>query len=162
MKKGEKAILAIIALLVLAAVGRVLLQPKPEDHAGEIPFYSTADEELKRQASDLYKDLKCRDCHRLWGVNNIMQFVPAPSLDGIGSLRDEEWLYAYFSATDPQSILPSRLKKEYQMPSYATLPEHERRILARYFASLKVKDWYLDEVRRMEREKLTGKSQDDS
>ncbi len=158
MKKGEKIIAVLIALLVVVAVGREIFRSKPVDHAGEIPFYTTANDELKLRASDLYKDLKCRDCHRLWGVNNIMQFVPAPSLDGIGSLRDEEWLYTYFSAENPQTLLKSRLKPEYRMPSYANLPEENRRILAKYFASLKVKDWYLDEVKRMEQEKLTGKS----
>jgi len=84
--------------------------------------------------------------------------VPSPMLDGMGSLRDEAWLYAYLSAPDPQSILPSRLKKEYRMPSYAGLPEAERRTLAAYLASLRVRDWYLAETRRMEQEKLTGVS----
>ena len=86
-----------------------------------------------------------------------MQAVPAPSLDGIGSLRDEAWFYRYLSAPSPQDILPSRLKAKYQMPSYADLPESERKILAAYLASLKVEDWYLEEVRKAEYEKLTGK-----
>ena len=43
------------------------------------------------------------------------------------------------------------------MPSYAQLPESERRLLASYMASLKVKDWYLEETRKAEFEKLTGK-----
>lgn len=88
----------------------------------------------------------------------MMRAVPAPALDGIGSLRDRDWLYAYLSADDPQSILPSRLKKEYQMPSYAGLPERERRILAEYLASLRVEDWYLEETRMAECSKLTGET----
>lgn len=83
--------------------------------------------------------------------------VPAPVLDGIGSLRDEQWFYAYFSAENPQAILSTRLKKMYQMPSYAHLPEDERKILASYMASLKVQDWYLEETKKAEFEKLTGK-----
>ena len=43
------------------------------------------------------------------------------------------------------------------MPSYAQLPEKERRLLAAYMASLKVQDWYLQETRKAEYEKLTGK-----
>jgi hypothetical protein len=85
-----------------------------------------------------------------------MKAVPAPILDGMGSLRSEDWLYQYFSAINPQAILPSRLKKEYQMPSYAHLPDSERRLLARYMASLKVQDWYLEETRKAEHEVLTG------
>ena len=86
-----------------------------------------------------------------------MQAVPAPSLDGMGSIRDEAWLYAYFSAEDPQSIVPSRLKPRFRMPSFATMPEEDRRILAKYIASLKVKDWYLQETKKSAYEKLTGK-----
>ena len=43
------------------------------------------------------------------------------------------------------------------MPSLASLPEAERRTLAKYMASLKVKDWYLESTRAAEYEKLTGK-----
>jgi hypothetical protein len=86
-----------------------------------------------------------------------MQTVPAPALDGIGSLRSEKFFYEYFSAEDPKTILPSRLKEEFQMPSYAHLPEEDRRILAAYMSSLKVEDWYLEETRKREYEKLTGK-----
>ena len=42
------------------------------------------------------------------------------------------------------------------MPSYASLPEQDRRVLAQYLASLKVKDWYLEQTRKAEYEKLTG------
>jgi len=85
-----------------------------------------------------------------------MQAVPAPMLDGIGSLRSEAWLFAYLSAENPQSILPSRLKPEYRMPSFARLSDAERRTLAGYLASLQVKDWYLEQTRRLEHDKLTG------
>ena len=72
-------------------------------------------------------------------MKSVFESVPAPALDGIGSLRTEEWFYHYFSVPDPQSILPSRLKPEYRMPSLADLPEADRRALAQYMASLKVR-----------------------
>jgi hypothetical protein len=78
-------------------------------------------------------------------------------LDGIGSLRAETWIYDYLSASNPQSVLPSRLKKEYQMPSYANLSDEDRHVLSTYLASLKVKDWYLEQTKKSEYEKLTGK-----
>lgn len=158
MRGGEKWVLGIIAALVLYAVGRSLWQlglPTQQDPG--IPFYSTATPELARKGSDLYRSLICKNCHTLWTVRNMFESVPAPALDGIGSLRDEAWFYVYFSAPDPQTILPSRLKKQYRMPSYAHLPEQDRRTLAAYMASLKVKDWYLVETRKAEYEKLTGK-----
>ncbi len=157
MKRGEWLIAGAVGLLVVVALGRaIFFPPSPPEERDQIPFYTTADEELQRKASDLYRNLGCRDCHSLWGVRNITQFVPAPALDGIGSWRSEQWLYDYFSAENPQKILPSRMKPKYRMPSYAHLPEEQRRILARYIASLKVKDWYLEKARAAEYEKLTG------
>ena len=44
------------------------------------------------------------------------------------------------------------------MPSYAALPEADRATLADYLASMQVKDWYLDQTRRLEHDKLTGDS----
>lgn len=157
MKKGEKGILVGIVgvSVVMMAVQGFMVSQETEKDPG-IPFYSTASKEVQSQASVLYRKYDCRDCHSLWGIRNVMQSVPAPSLDGMGSLRSEEWLYNYFSAEDPQAILPSRLKPRFRMPSYAHLPESERRLLARYVASLKVEDWYLKEVQKAEYEKLTG------
>lgn len=86
-----------------------------------------------------------------------MQAVPAPALDGMGSWRDEGWIYNYLSAVNPQSIVPSRLKEQYRMPSFADIPEDDRRTLAQYVASLKVEDWYLEEAKKAAYEKLTGK-----
>lgn len=145
----------MVVLLVIGIVRAVWWGNAEQDRG--IPFYSTADENLAREAMDLIRGLSCRDCHSLWGIRNPMQAVPAPRLDGIGSLRDEEWLYRYLSASNPQAILPSRLKKEYRMPSYAFLPESQRRVLARYLASLKVKAWYREALEREHEEKLSGK-----
>lgn len=158
MKKGEKGILIGIGVITLAMMlyQEVVTVPELKKDRG-IPFYSTASKQVQREASDLYRKYQCRDCHSLWGIKNVMQSVPAPSLDGMGSLRSEEWLYKYFSAENPQDILPSRLKARYRMPSFAHLPEEERRLLAKYFASLKVEDWYLDETKKSAQTKLTGK-----
>jgi cbb3-type cytochrome oxidase cytochrome c subunit len=87
----------------------------------------------------------------------MMESVPAPALDGIGNIRSQEWLYNYLSSPDPQSILPSRLKAEYKMPSYAYLSDKDRHVLAQYLASLQVQDWYKEEAAKAEFEKLTGK-----
>jgi hypothetical protein len=158
MKKGEKGILfglVIFAVGAMAVKGWMTGQETEKDPG--IPFYSTASEELATEASVLYRKYNCRDCHSLWGLRNIMQAVPAPSLDGMGSLRDEQWLYEYFSAKDPQSIIPSRLKPRFRMPSFADIPEADRRMLAKYISSLKVEDWYLEDTKKAAYEKLTGK-----
>ncbi len=158
MRRGEKGILLVIALIVGGTMLKNLwfvTHDKTVDRG--LPFYSTMQKDEEKKAMRLISDNQCRDCHSLWGGEaSFMRNVPAPRLDGIGSIRDEEWFYNYLSSKDPQSILPSRLKKEFSMPSYASLPEAERREMAKYLASLKVKDWYLTETRKAEYEKLTG------
>ncbi len=152
-----------MALAVIGgAVFKSLSGPDEAEPDKGIPFYSSASSELEKQAGTLMRQLECRNCHKyhgaFGGVTSLAQNVPAPPLDGIGSIRSEPWLFEYFSAQDPQAILPSRLKQEFQMPSYAGLTEQERRLLASYLASMKVEDWYLEETKKMEYEKLTGKT----
>jgi hypothetical protein len=36
------------------------------------------------------------------------------------------------------------------------MPEADRKLMANYLASLKVKDWYLEQTKKDEQEKLTG------
>ncbi len=158
MRGGEKFVLLAIGVLVIFGVGRNLLHVA-EPHETDIPFYSTATSEVARKATDLYRENTCRSCHSLWSLKDVMQSVPAPMLDGIGSLRTESWLYDYLSSPNPQAILPSRLKKKYQMPSFALMPESDRKLLASYLASLRVKDWYLEQTKKDEQEKLTGVDQ---
>jgi cbb3-type cytochrome oxidase cytochrome c subunit len=156
MKSGEKAVLALIGTVLVVGVVRSQLHVEGK-HDRDIPFYSTATPDVARKAMDIYHSNGCKSCHSLWTLRDMLQSVPAPMLDGIGSLRTETWLYTYLSSPDPQAILPSRLKKEYRMPSYASLTDDERKLLAQYLASLKVKDWYLDQTKQSEYEKLTGK-----
>lgn len=157
MKRGEKNLLfGIGAVIVLLMIVNAVRQGSVKEHDRELPFYTTADNDLEHRGGMLIKKLECRECHSLWSVRDIMRNVPAPALDGMGSLHDRKWLYEYFSAKNPQAILPSRLKKEYQMPSYADLDEADRNLLTDYIFSLKVKDWYLDDARAAECRKLTG------
>ncbi len=156
MKRGEKVVLAIIGLVVVLGMLRSLLHVE-EQHDRDIPFYSTANPDVARKAMDIYRSNNCKNCHTLWTLQSMLQSVPAPMLDGIGALRTEAWLYDYLSSSNPQSVLPSRLKKEYRMPSYANLPDDERHVLSEYLASLKVQDWYLEQTKKSEFEKLTGK-----
>jgi hypothetical protein len=159
MRKGEKGILIGIGVFaILAMSGKAILMQKQKDpHAGKIPFYSDAPKELATQAATLVRKHNCRGCHVYWGKRDIMRAVPAPSLDGIGSLKTREWLMTYLSAENPQEIVPTRLKKEFQMPSFANIPDQERTVLVDYLASMKVEDWYLPETKKREYEKLTGK-----
>jgi hypothetical protein len=156
MRKGEKWILAVIGISIVSLALFNYIRGRDQKPDLGIPFYSTSSEEFSGQATKLIKREHCRDCHSLWTLKDILQTVPAPMLDGIGTLHDEEWFYRYFSAENPQAIIPSRLKPQYSMPSYAQLPEQDRRMLAKYMASLKVKDWYLARLKKAEHHALTG------
>ncbi len=157
MRKGE---VLIVGIMVLSVAGMVWLKGKKtaiDDENLDVPFYSTASNELKERVAKIIHEQKCQSCHSMWGVRDLTQAVPAPALDGMGMFRDEEWLYNYFSAENPQDLLKSRLKPQYRMPSLATLSDQERRDLAKYIASLKVKDWYFEDAKKARYEKLTGK-----
>lgn len=160
MRRGEKGIFIVMAVIVGAAMVKRMVENENVNTARdrEIPFYTTFSKVDNEKALNLIRDNHCKDCHSLWGgAATMMQSVPAPRLDGIGSIRSEKWFYTYLSATDPQTILPSRMKPEFKMPSYANLPDAERHQIAKYLSSLKVKNWYLTETRKAEYEKLTGK-----
>ena len=163
MKKGEKLIFVAIVLVIVGLMGRnfYTIMFATEKDPG-IPFYTTADAELDRAGNSVYSQYKCKKCHTLWTMRDMMRNVPAPMIDGIGSLRSEKWLYDYLSSEEPQSILPSRLKAEFRMPSYAHMAEKDRRDLAAYLSSLRVEDWYLEELKKLEYRKLTGDDMPDN
>jgi len=151
------AILLFAGVFIVAVIQSILDPSGPDTSERGLPYYTTSNGALARSGGELYKRLQCRSCHKIWAIKNLYETVPAPSLDGIGSWRTEEWLYRYFSIDNPQSMLPTRLKEEFKMPSYAKLSEQDRRLLAVYFSSLKVRGWYYEETRKAEQKKLTGK-----
>lgn len=156
MRKGEIGIFVVMGVVIAGVAVFKNYQASVSGEDKGIPYYTTASTDLKKTARTLFDKYKCHDCHSLWTKRNIMQSVPAPPLDGIGSLKSEQWFYDYFSAENPQEIVPSRLKKEFQMPSLAAAPKEDRENLAKYLASLKVEDWYLEETKKRVYEKLTG------
>src|SRR3569833_3896912 len=109
LRAGEKGILIFIAILVIGMMGYQAMRGIVGEKDPGIPFYTTATPELKHQAESLYIRLGCSECHALWMVRSMMESVPATALDGIGSLRDEQWFYAYFFAELLQSVLLSWL-----------------------------------------------------
>ena len=160
MRKGEKLIIGLMVASVVILLSIKLFSGGDEEGEDRgIPFYSTASSELTSTAARLIKENKCKECHSLWATKDLTISVPAPALDGMGMFRSEEWLFEYFSSETPQDMLPTRLKPQYRMPSFAQLSEQDRRDLAKYVASLKVEDWYLEETNKARQEKLTGVSQ---
>ncbi|MDH3325226.1 MAG: cytochrome c [Gammaproteobacteria bacterium] len=157
MRKGEKGIFVVMAISIVVLIGvKIYQNSKNEGEDPGIPFYSTANKEVKDGAAKVMHFVECKKCHSIWGMKDFSQSVPAPSLDGMGMFRTEEWLYDYFSSENPQEMLTSRLKPEYRMPSLTHLTDDERKVLAKYIFSLKVEDWYLEETKQARYEKLTG------
>jgi len=157
MRKGEKGIIAaMLASVVILAIYRGYQTSQHEGEDPGIPFYTTASAELSERAGSLIRRENCKECHSLWATRDLTIAVPAPALDGMGRFRTEDWLFEYFSSDNPQQMQPTRLKDVYKMPSFAHLSEEDRRILAKYVASLQVEDWYFKETEKRRYEKLTG------
>ncbi|MGB8517247.1 MAG: cytochrome c, partial [Gallionella sp.] len=85
MKRGEQAVLAVIGIVLLAGVVRSRMIV-PDVHDKDIPFYSSASPEIASKATDIIRNQNCKSCHSLWTLKDTTQSVPAPMLDGIGSL----------------------------------------------------------------------------
>lgn len=158
MRKGEKLIVSLmIASVVIMVIVKVFVSKSDDGEDPGIPYFSTADKELTSRAAALLHRHNCQECHSLWATRDLTIAVPAPALDGEGSFRSRDWLFSYFSAENPQTILPSRLKAQYRHPSYANLSLEDRTTLADYMFSLKVEDWYRSETEARRFEKLTGR-----
>ena len=63
MKRGEKAVLALIGVVLVAGVVRSLLHVE-EKHDREIPFYSTATPDVARKAMEIYSSNGCKSVIR--------------------------------------------------------------------------------------------------
>lgn len=132
MRKGEKAIWGIAALIAVMALymGYIVYQAP----AKRMPTYQVESEAAAR-GELVYRKNNCPACHTIWNLGGSK----GGPLDGVGSRRDEAWLHRYLSAGNPQLILPSTQKKIYRMPSFAGLPEDARADLVAFLFSLKAR-----------------------
>lgn len=127
LSAGEWIVIVGSALIVLFAgvVGTLIfLKPPPI----QFQYIETA---VTRQGEALYRREGCLSCHEIFG--NGASY--GPSLDGVGSKRDKQWLINYLkSPRQGVSAKPYRLK----MPPYNHLPENELDLLAEYLMALRV------------------------
>ena len=127
LSAGEWIVIVGSALIVLFAgvVGTLIfLKPPPI----QFEYTETA---ATRQGEALYRREGCLSCHEIFG--NGASY--GPSLDGVGSKRDKQWLINYLkSPRQGVSAKPYRLK----MPPYNHLPENELSLLAEYLMALRV------------------------
>jgi len=130
VKKGETVIWGVAGLISLVAVGMgfVAYNAPPE----LMPTYQVDSKEAAR-GELAYRKNGCPSCHKIWNLGSSR----GGPLDGVGSRRDQDWLYRYLSSSNPQVMLPSTQKMIYRMPSFAQVAEQDRADMAAFLASLK-------------------------
>ncbi len=117
--------LVIISFAVV--VGSIIyLKPPPVQYVYQQTEQSLLGEQIYRREG-------CLACHEIFG--NGASY--GPSLDGVGSKRDRQWLVRYL-----KSPWPGVSNKAYrlQMPPYDHLSEDELISLTDYLLALKVND----------------------
>ncbi len=122
----------LIAMVFFVSLAAYLSRGVEEDYN---PYYQEITE-ASEKGHQVYRKYECYKCHRIIGMGHL----PGPKLDGLASRRSREWLENYLTSPDPQKIIPSRFKKEFRMPSYASMPKKEREQLLDYLLSLKMKE----------------------
>lgn len=126
---GELVVIIGSALIVAFAVvvGSIIyLKPPPV----QFIYVESATAQLGEQ---IYRREGCLACHEIFG--NGASY--GPSLDGVGSKRNKEWLRRYLIAPWPEvSARPYRLK----MPPYDYLSSQDLDHLVEYLLALKVAD----------------------
>ena len=114
-----------VAIAAFAAIVGTLIYLKPPPV--QFVYEQTS---VTEQGEIIYRREGCLSCHEIFG--NGASY--GPSLDGIGSRRDRDWLTRYIRAPwSGVSVKPYRLK----MPPYDELPDGELDVLVTYLLALK-------------------------
>lgn len=131
LKLGEKVMFGVAVLVVIAAVGKGVMQSRAANSAPQVrDFYEWSEAGLKGKA--LYGQLGCNNCHRAMGVGEIGH---APVLDGEGTRRTRDWLRRYFD--NPLSLVPGSAHDGHLGPDLRTLSADDRHLLAEFLFGLK-------------------------
>ncbi len=127
LSAGEWVVIVGSGLIVLFAVlvgTLIYLKPPPIQYV----YLETA---RTMQGEAIYRREGCLSCHEIFG--NGASY--GPSLDGVGSKRNKQWLIEYLIAPRAGvSVKPYRLK----MPPYGHLPQDELDLLAEYLLALRI------------------------
>lgn len=130
LRRGEQVMFGLAALVVLAALGKAVVQARAGGPAPPRDYYEWSEAGLQGHA--LYRESGCNNCHRALAVGEI---GVAPVLDGTGTRRTREWLQRYFG--DPASLVPGSAHDGHLGPDFRTLPDARRRLLVEFLFGLK-------------------------
>lgn len=130
LKLGEKVMFGLTALIVVAAVGKALVQARASGPQPVRDFYEWTEAGLAGQAR--YGALGCNNCHRAMGTGEI---GIAPVLDGEGTRRTRDWLARYFE--NPTAVVPGSAHDGRLGPDFRRLAGAERHVLVEFLFGLK-------------------------
>ncbi len=88
--------------------------------------------EASLEGHTLYRQMGCNSCHRAMGVGEI---GIAPSLDGEGTRRTEQWLLTYFR--DPSELVEGTAHDGKLGPDFRLLSDDDRTLLSAFLFALK-------------------------
>lgn len=138
MKKGEKILFGIVALLVVITVINFTVLESIRRHS-EKPLFPVlthfvfSDEGLR--GYKIYQQRDCYTCHRAVGSGTSM----GVSLDGLGSKHDVDYFYSFLKK--PELVYGSKTMDHGARPKDAayvsTLPDSELRTMAVFLSELK-------------------------
>ncbi len=138
LKRGEKILLGVIALIFLFALASFIMMEIYRAHLNR-PMYADAthfdfsEEGLKGSA--LFRHDRCTSCHRAVrnGTNNGVD------LDGVGSKRSLQYLVNFLK--DPEATYGTRTLDHGPAPKEAAyvaeLPEQDRHAIAQFLSELR-------------------------
>lgn len=138
LKQGEKVLFGIFGAFVVAAViGYVVLEIVR--HNLDKPMYKVSTHfdltEEGKIGSALFRKSRCTSCHKAMRNGTNMGL----SLDGVGSKRTEEWLYAFL--LDPEATYESSTVDHGLPPKEAAyvaeMPKSELKSIAVFLSELK-------------------------
>lgn len=138
LKQGEKILFGIVVAFIImaalsyAALEAVRLNSDKPIFASKTHF--TLSEEGRR-GSEIFRKSRCTSCHRAMRNGTNMGL----SLDGVGSLRSQQWLYSFLR--DPEKTYGAPTVDHGQAPKEAAyvmyLPKEDLHALSVFISELK-------------------------
>jgi cbb3-type cytochrome oxidase cytochrome c subunit len=130
LKLGEKIVFGFALFVVVAAVGKGVMQSRAANPTPVRDYYEFTEAGL--QGKTLYGQLGCNSCHRAMGVGEI---GVAPVLDGAGTRRTRVWLQQYFE--NPLALVPGSAHDGHLGPDLRALNPEDRHLIVEFLFGLK-------------------------
>jgi len=138
LKTGEKVLFAIVGVFIFLAVVAYILLETYRISSDKPMFESKTNydfSELAAKGSEKFRTSRCTSCHRALRNGTNMGL----SLDGVGSARTYEWLYAFLK--DPERNYGASTIDHGDSPKEAAyvaqMPDADLKAIAQFISELK-------------------------